>query len=183
MLALASVWLGLITLLLSVVMVLYRPAMTDWTVTLVLYFGSPGSLCFAGMTLWAYRKEDAVDPGVAARRTQAKIAIALSVLATALIYTLIIQSVKFVPIDDSARAFYNPSGDRAIAGAPITAWTSCKSRSTDNPRVLRKEQPWRICSASSTWNRFAWPSRSTRTSFPAEASANVRFARGIASRS
>ena len=132
MLALASVWLGLITLLLAAAMVLYRPALTDWTVTLVLYFGAPGSICFAGLTLWAHRTEDAVDSGIAARRAQAKVAIVLSVIAAALVYTLIIRSVKFVPIDDSAHAFYNPYGDRAITCVPIPAGTSCKSRLTDS---------------------------------------------------
>lgn len=45
MLALISVWLGLLTFVLAATMVVYRPAMTDLTVPLVLWLGSPGSMC------------------------------------------------------------------------------------------------------------------------------------------
>ena len=89
MLALASVWIGLGVFLLAVAMLVYRPVFNDLTVTLVVYFGSPGALCLAGLVLWAYRKERSGDPGVAAQRVQAKFAITLAVLAAAIIYLLV----------------------------------------------------------------------------------------------
>jgi len=94
MLALLSVWVGLGTFVIAVGMLVYRPAMTDLTVTAVLWFGSPGAMCFAGLVLWAYRKEKSDDPGVAAQRLQAQVAIVLAVLAAAIVYGLIIGSTK-----------------------------------------------------------------------------------------
>ncbi len=85
MLALASVWMGLATLALSTAMLLYRPAFTDGTVTFVLYFGSPGALCLAGLVLWAHRKDDRDDPGVSAQRLQAKITVILALLAAGIV--------------------------------------------------------------------------------------------------
>ncbi len=99
MLALTSVWIGLASLVIATTMVVYRPAMTDWTVILVLYFGSPGALCFSGLVLWAYRKEASPDPGLAAQRVQAKAAIVLSLLAAAIVYLLIIFAEKIEPIE------------------------------------------------------------------------------------
>ena len=98
MLALISVWISLAALAVATTMVVYRPAFTDWTVTLVLYFGSPGAMCFAGLILWAYRKEDSTDAGVAAQRLQAKVAIAIALLAAAIVYLLIIYAEKVEPI-------------------------------------------------------------------------------------
>ncbi len=98
MLALMSVWIGMAALVLAATMLFYRPAFTDWTVTLVLYFGSPGAMCFAGLVLWAYRKEDSTDTGLAARRLQAKVAIALALAAAAIVYLLFICSEKVEPI-------------------------------------------------------------------------------------
>lgn len=97
-LALSAVWIGLLTLGLSAAMLFYRPAMTDWTVLLVLYFGSPGALCFAGLVLWAHRKDAPGDPAVAAQRAQAKVGIVLAVLAAAIVYGLIILSEKLEPV-------------------------------------------------------------------------------------
>ena len=94
MLALLSVWVGLGTFVTAVAMLVYRPAMTDLTVTAILYFGSPGAMCFAGLVLWAYRKGPSDDPGVLAQRLQAKFAIVLAVLAAAIVYGLIIGSHK-----------------------------------------------------------------------------------------
>ena len=90
MLALGSVWIGLGSLLIAVSMIVHRPTFTDLTVTLVLYFGSPGALCFAGLVLWAHRKDDASDPGLQAQRLQAKIAIGMAVVAAAIVYILVI---------------------------------------------------------------------------------------------
>ena len=114
MLALASVWIGLAVFALSVAMVVYRPAFTDLTVTLVLYFGSPGSLCFAGLVLWALRKEDVADPGIAAQRKQAHVAIALALVAAAIVYLLVIFSHKLEPIEDRPSDAYNPTTRGAI---------------------------------------------------------------------
>ena len=94
MLAFLGVWIGLGTFLIAVGMLVYRPLMTEWAVTAVLWFGSPGAICFAGLVLWAYRKETGDDPGVTAQRVQAKVAIVLAVLAAAIVYGLIIGSTK-----------------------------------------------------------------------------------------
>ena len=93
--ALLSVWIGLGSRLVAVAMFVYRPAMTDLKVPLVLYFGAPGTICFAGLVLWAHRKDEAFEPAVVAQRLQAKIAIALAVVAAAIVYGLIIGSQKF----------------------------------------------------------------------------------------
>ena len=114
MLALASVWIGLAALALSVVMVVYRPVFTDLTVTLVLYFGSPGSLCLAGLVFWAYRKEDRADPGVSAQRKQAQVAIVLSLVAAAIVYLLVIFSHKLEPVEDRPSFAYHLAPRRAI---------------------------------------------------------------------
>jgi hypothetical protein len=94
MLALTSVWLALGSLLVALTMAAYRPAMTDVTVVLVLYLGAPGSLCLAGLTLWAHRADTNADPGVVARRVQAKAAIAMSIVAAGIVYLLIVFSQK-----------------------------------------------------------------------------------------
>lgn len=100
MLALLSVWIGLLSFLIAALMLIYRPAFTDLTVPLVLWFGTPGSLCLALMVLWAYRKKsgiDQADPGVRAQRIQAKVAVALAILAAAIVYALIIGAEKIGP--------------------------------------------------------------------------------------
>ena len=75
-------------------MLIYRPAMTDLSILLVLYFGSPGALCFAGIALWANRGSERSDPSVVAQRLQSKVAIALALAAAAIVYGLIIGSQK-----------------------------------------------------------------------------------------
>lgn len=114
MLALTSVWIGLAAFALSVAMVVYRPVFTDLTVTLVLYFGSPGSLCLAGLVLWAYRKEDRADPGVSAQRKQARVAIFLAIAAAAIVYLLVIFSHKLEPVAGRSSFAYNLAPRRAI---------------------------------------------------------------------
>jgi len=94
MLAFFGVWIGLATLALALGMLVFRPAFTDFSVVLVLYFGAPGALCFALMTLWAYRKEPDTDPGLQARRLQCKVTIAMALIAAAIVYGLIIFSIK-----------------------------------------------------------------------------------------
>lgn len=114
MLALASVWVGLAAFALSVAMVVYRPVFTDLTVTLVLYFGSPGSLCLAGLVLWAYRKEDRSDSCVAGQRKQAWVAIGLAIAAAAIVYLLVIFSHKLEPVAGRSSFAYNFAPRRAI---------------------------------------------------------------------
>ncbi|MBI4716655.1 MAG: hypothetical protein HY763_02540 [Planctomycetes bacterium] len=89
MLAFLGVWVALAAFLLAAVMVVHRPTFTDLTVLLVLYFGAPGAMCLAGLTLWAHRKDGDNDPGVRARRLQSKVAIALAILAAAIVYGLV----------------------------------------------------------------------------------------------
>lgn len=94
MLALLSVWIGLGSFLLALAMLIYRPTMTDQNIVWILYFGSPGALCLAGLVLWANRSESQAEPGVSAQRLQCKVAIVLAVLAAAIVYGLIIGSRK-----------------------------------------------------------------------------------------
>lgn len=94
MLALLSVWIGLASFVLSALMLLYRPAMTDLTVLMVLYFGSPGTLCLALLVLWAHRGDTSPEPALIAQRTQCKVAIVMAILAAAIVYGLIIASQK-----------------------------------------------------------------------------------------
>ncbi len=114
MLALTSVWIGMAAFVLSAAMVVYRPVFTDLTVTLVLYFGSPGSLCLAGLVLWAYRKEDRTDPGVSGQRKQAQVAIALSLVAAAVVYALVIFSHKLESVDHQASIAYHSTPEGAF---------------------------------------------------------------------
>ena len=104
MLSLLSAWIGLVTFLLAAGMVVHRPMMTDLAVTVVLWLGSPGSMCLAGLVLWAYRKEPG-DPAIHGQRVQAKVAIVMSILAAALVYILIIYSQKLVPVEGAAGRF------------------------------------------------------------------------------
>lgn len=92
--ALLSVWLGLASFALAVVMLAYRPAMSDRAIVLILYFGAPGALCLAGLTLWAHRTDEDPEPGILAQRLQSKVAITLALAAAAIVYGLIIGSHK-----------------------------------------------------------------------------------------
>ncbi len=94
MLALASVWIGLASLLVAGTMLALRATFSNTGVILVLYFGSPGALCLAGLVLWAHRKEDSSDPGVSAQRLQAKVAIVLGLIAAGIVYALIVAADK-----------------------------------------------------------------------------------------
>lgn len=107
MLAFMSVWISLCTLLLSLTMWLHRPTFTDVTLVLVLYFGSPGALCLAGMILWVYRKEASPDAGIVAQRTQSVTAIIMALIAAAIVYLLVIFSEKITPIDTLPLLIYN----------------------------------------------------------------------------
>jgi hypothetical protein len=99
MLAFASVWISLASLLIAVAMLVYRPVMTDIAITIVLYFGSPGAMCFGGLVLWANRKEKMPEPGIIAQRVQCKVAITMAIVAAAIVYGLIIGSDKLVPVE------------------------------------------------------------------------------------
>ncbi len=96
MAALLSVWMGLCSLGLSLLMVFYRPAFNDVLVLINLYFCCPGTICIAGLLLWAYRKEAAVDAGIIAQRLQAKVAIALALAASAIIYVLVASANRVI---------------------------------------------------------------------------------------
>jgi peptidoglycan biosynthesis protein MviN/MurJ (putative lipid II flippase) len=108
MLAFAAVWIALASLLIAVAMLVYRPTFTDTSVVIVLYFGSPGALCLALLTLWAFRKEGDDDKGVRARRIQCRVAIAMAVAAAAIVYLLIIFSAKLETIEPGKTSIYNP---------------------------------------------------------------------------
>ena len=97
MLAFLAVWISLSALGLAVGMAVYRPLFTDIAIVAVLYFGSPGAMCLAGLVLWAHRKENSADPGRANQRLQSKVAMGLSLVAAAIVYWLIIASQKIEP--------------------------------------------------------------------------------------
>jgi len=99
MLAFTSVWIGLAALVVAVAMLVYRPAMTDLGIWFVLWLSAPLSMCLAGLTLWAFRKDVSDDRAVAAQRLQAKVAIGLAVVAVTVVYLLIIYSEKLEPIE------------------------------------------------------------------------------------
>ncbi len=94
MLALLSVWVGLASFVIASAMLLYRPAMTDLTILIVLYFGSPGAICLAGLVLWANRHDDSPEPALTAQRLQARVAIGTALVAAVIVYALIIGSRK-----------------------------------------------------------------------------------------
>jgi|GEM_PF-1971937 len=110
MLAFAAVWFALASLLIAIAMVVYRPVFTDLSVVLVLFFGSPGALCFALLTLWAFRKEDTGDSGLQARRLQCKVAVVMALAAAAIVYMLVIFSTKIDTIEQEKTAIYNLPG-------------------------------------------------------------------------
>ncbi len=89
MLAFLSVWLGVASLGLAAAMLIHPPVANGVTFVLVLYFGSPGALCLAGMVLWAYRKDASNEPGIVAQRRQAKVAIVLAIVAAAIVYLIV----------------------------------------------------------------------------------------------
>ena len=97
MLAFFSVWIALAALVTATAMAVYRPVFSDLGVTLVLYFGSPGGLCLAGLVLWAHRKDDSSDAGLQAQRLQCKVAIVMSLLAAAIVYGLIVFATQIEP--------------------------------------------------------------------------------------
>ncbi len=99
MLAFASVWIALASLLIATAMLIYRPAMTDIAITMVLYFGAPGALCFAGIVLWANRDDDSPEAGIVAQRVQARAAIAMALVAAAIVYGLVIGAEVIVPVE------------------------------------------------------------------------------------
>ncbi len=86
MLGILSVWLGLASLVMSLVMVLYRPAFHDVLVLIEMYFACPLSLMFGGLVLWATRQEKSQNT---APRLQAKVGITLALLAAAMVYGLV----------------------------------------------------------------------------------------------
>ncbi len=93
MLALLSVWLGLGSLIMSLVMVVYRPAFHDVLLLIEMYFACPLSLTFGGLVLWATRKEKSQ---FARARLQAKMGIGLAIVAAAIVYLLVASAE---PID------------------------------------------------------------------------------------
>ncbi len=96
MAAFASVWMGLACLIVATTMFLWRPAFTDFWIWFVLWLGAPGTMCIAGLVLWSYRKDDHDEPGILAQRVQCKAAIAMAIVASAIVYALIIGSEKLL---------------------------------------------------------------------------------------
>ncbi|GMV98631.1 MAG: hypothetical protein HRF43_20010 [Phycisphaerae bacterium] len=94
MLALLSVWTGLAALALAVLMLAARTWFTDAWLTVTLYTAIL-SLTLAGLTFWSLRKEKpGDDPGVAARRTQCRVGVGLSLTAIAIVYGLVAQVAR-----------------------------------------------------------------------------------------
>ena len=187
MLALASVWIGLASLILAATMVLYRPAMTDNTIPIVLWAGSPGAICLAGLVLWASRKIDHPDPGLVSQRLQAKVAITMAIIAAALVYLLIIFSQKrdggFEEFETRAAAAYNSPAAKGGELAPPDLVSPCTSPSTESRPLWPRGSRFGRCSTTSSWPRFGSPWKSTKTSSPGGPSIARSFARGTPSKS
>ncbi len=94
MLGLLSVWLGLASLVMSLVMVLYRPAFHDVLLLIEMYFACPLSLMFGGLLLWATRQEKSQNE---APRLQAKVGITLALVAAAMVYCLVAFAEQIGP--------------------------------------------------------------------------------------
>ncbi len=94
MLGILSVWLGLASLVMSLVMVLYRPAFHDVLLLIEMYFACPLSLMFGGLLLWATRQEKSQNT---APRLQAKVGITLALVAAAMVYGLVALADRLVP--------------------------------------------------------------------------------------
>ncbi len=91
MLALFSVWLGLASLLTSLVMVFYRPAFNDVVLLVHMYFACPLSLTLGGLVLWATRKEKSQH---APARLQATVGITLALVAAVIVYVLVASAER-----------------------------------------------------------------------------------------
>jgi hypothetical protein len=87
MFALLAAWLGLISFVLSAVMLGYRPAFTDITIPIALYGAVLGIGC-GGIVLMQKPHPDHVMTSVAAQRTQAVVGIVLSMIAVVIVYGL-----------------------------------------------------------------------------------------------
>lgn len=98
MAAFVSVWMGLGTFGVAAVMLLWRETFTDFYVWLVLWLGAPGTMCLAGLVLWANRKQNPEEPGVGPQRLQCKVAIGLALAAAAIVYGLIMGAQQ-IPVD------------------------------------------------------------------------------------
>jgi len=88
--ALISVWMGLACLLLSLAMLLWRPAMTDVAVTIALW-GAAATMALAGLVLWGLRNEPP-SRAVRMQRVQAGAAIVLALAGAAIVYVLVITA-------------------------------------------------------------------------------------------
>jgi hypothetical protein len=86
--------MGLACLAFTGIMVIWRPAFNDFTVWLLLWLACPGTMCIAGLVLWAYRKQDVDEPGVRAQRIQCWVAIALATVAAAVVYLLVVRAQR-----------------------------------------------------------------------------------------
>lgn len=95
MLALLSVWIGLLVFLLAVGMALWSPLFHDVTIPIVFY-GGAAALTFAGLTLWSLRKASAQEEGVAPRRVQAYVGTGCALAAISIVYVLI-ATAEVVP--------------------------------------------------------------------------------------
>lgn len=88
MLALLSVWTGLVSLLSGLLMLAWRRTFTDLGVVIGLY-AAIFALTFAGVAAWALRKEDAGEPGVRQQRTQCRIGAGMALVGIIIVYGLV----------------------------------------------------------------------------------------------
>lgn len=86
MLGLLSSWLGLVALIMSAIMVAYRPAFNDLVLLIHMYFMCPLSMTFGGLVLWSTRREKSQ---LRRARLQAKVGIVMAVVAAAIVYLLV----------------------------------------------------------------------------------------------
>ena len=97
---LVSVWLGLSCCAASVWMVVQRRTLSRFELLTPLnLYACCLAMTLGAVVLWAYRKRDSSEPGIAQQRLQAKVAIALSLIAVTMVYLLIMLAT---PVDVGA---------------------------------------------------------------------------------
>lgn len=94
MLALFSVWTGLLAMIMAAAMLVRRSLMSSQVWFTISIYAVIFSLTFAGLALWGLRKEYSRDPGVLGRRSQCYVGVGLSGVALAILYGLFFQTVE-----------------------------------------------------------------------------------------
>ncbi len=96
-LALASAWAGLFAVFASI-MLWWLPG-TDWWITAIMLVLDPAAICAGVLVLWIYRRHQGGEETVHMQMTQARIGIALAMLAVAIGYVFVMNhKTPFTPV-------------------------------------------------------------------------------------